>query len=399
MNRAILPHLRDERARVATEIDDIIETARMHNQEDLSPAERARHDVLEARFDALTAEIQHLDPRSSGEPRPNGIRSTEDDRIDPTDPELPHRAGLWLGSAIRALVGAGTTGGGAFTPAEEAAMFLDLLAAQSVGLRSGFSRLETDRDSVVIPRVTTDVGAGWFAEAATISSTDLAADQVTATPRKLAGIQVVSNEALRDSKPELLSVIARSLIRAVALKLDLGFYEGSGTAPEIRGLKNVSGIQTVSMGTNGAALANLDPFADAIGLLEQENAEAAAIVMHPRTWKAILKLKETSTSNKPLVQDEIGGVGRGVRRSLYGVPVFLTSQLSVAESQGTATNASSAYVYEADQVLAVIRNETEVRIDESRLFNSDQSEIRAIMRADLVVQNVKAVVRVLGIIP
>jgi HK97 family phage major capsid protein len=81
------------------------------------------------------------------------------------------------------------------------------------------------------------------------------------------------------------------------------------------------------------------------------------------------------------------------------VPVYLSSQLSTTETQGTANNASSAYVYQADQVVAVMRQDVRVERDSSRLFNSDQSELRAIMRADVVVPNPKAVVRILGIIP
>ena len=55
-------------------------------------------------------------------------------------------------------------------------------------------------------------------------------------------------------------------------------------------MKNVSGISTVSMGTNGAIPTNLDPWADVIGALEAEleaeNANASAIVMHPGTWNS-----------------------------------------------------------------------------------------------------------------
>jgi hypothetical protein len=55
-------------------------------------------------------------------------------------------------------------------------------------------------------------------------------------------------------------------------------------------------------------------------------------------------------------------------------------------------------VYEADQLVAVIRREAAVEVDRIRPFNSDQSEMRAIMRADLVVPNPKAVVRISGIL-
>jgi hypothetical protein len=45
-----------------------------------------------------------------------------------------------------------------------------------------------------------------------------------------------------------------------------------------------------------------------------------------------------------------------------------------------------------------MRQDVRVELDRSRLFNSDQSELRAIMRADLVVPNPKAVVRIRGIL-
>src|SRR5206468_593590 len=124
--------------------------------------------------------------------------------------------------------------------------------------------------------------------------------------------------------------------RALSLKLDLGFYEGSGTAPEIRGMKNVASIGTVSMGTNGAQLTNLDPIADALGTLEQANAEGNAIVMHPRSWQTLSKVKEIAGSTKPVLQDSAGSGSQGLRRSIYGVPVYLTSQLSIVEVQGTS---------------------------------------------------------------
>jgi HK97 family phage major capsid protein len=114
--------------------------------------------------------------------------------------------------------------------------------------------------------------------------------------------------------------------------------------------------------------------------------------MHPRTWGTLLKLKEgTANNNKPLLQESAGGAGQAVTRSIYGVPVYLSSQLSITEGGGAE---SSAYVYDASQVVAVFRQDTRIELDRSRLFNSDQSELRAIMRADVVVPNPLAVVRI-----
>jgi hypothetical protein len=69
------------------------------------------------------------------------------------------------------------------------------------------------------------------------------------------------------------------------------------------------------------------------------------------------------------------------------------------DAQGTATNASSIYVYEAAEVIAVRRDDVRIEHNPYSLFNSDQHQLRAISRWDLVVPSPKAVVRVLGVIP
>ena len=58
--------------------------------------------------------------------------------------------------------------------------------------------------------------------------------------------------------------------------------------------------------------------------------------------------------------------------------------------------ASSAYVYDASQVVAVLRQDARTELDSSRLFNSDQSELRCTMRADVMVPNPEGGVRVLA---
>jgi hypothetical protein len=45
-----------------------------------------------------------------------------------------------------------------------------------------------------------------------------------------------------------------------------------------------------------------------------------------------------------------------------------------------------------------MRQDARTKLDSSRLFNSDQSELRCTMRADVVVPNPEAAVRILGIL-
>jgi HK97 family phage major capsid protein len=382
----VIEELRDRRTHARTAADEIL--VRAQNEErDLSSEELQE-------FNTRVAEEREVEER---------IEQLRDDEIkqlraaparEPAQSD--HPLGDWL---VRSL-GGGSGAGQAFTPGEFPSVFWDRLAASSVGLASGFRVVTTERDSVTFPRWISDTTAAWVAEAGTITSTDANADTVVATPRKLAGLQRTSNEVLADSNPSLFEVVAAGLVRSLALKADLGFFEGSGTAPEIRGLANVAGITTnTSLGANGLTPVNFDTFAEAIGSLVTANAEAGAIVMAPRTWGTLLKIKEISGSVKPVLQDSAGSVSQGVQRSIYGVPVYLSSQLSLTETRGTSTDTSSAYVFAPDQVVVVRRSDVSVELDRSRLFNSDESEIRAICRLDLIVPNPAAVVRIVGFRP
>lgn len=301
----------------------------------------------------------------------------------------------WLAKALSGSTGPGSV----LVPEEYRAQVWDALTAQAVALQARITVMETNTDTLHIPVIDADMAASWTAEGQQITASDPNYRTVTAKPKKLAALVPVTNELLRDSNPSVMDIVSRQLTRSLALKLDHGIFEGSGTDPEIRGLKNVSGIQTVSMGADGDVLTDLDPFATAISALEQANARATVIVMHPRTWGDILKLKESSGSIKPVVQEEVGGVGAAPRRSLYGVPVLLTSQLSTNETQGTSTDCSSAYVFDASQVILVRRQDIEVEVDPYSKFDADMTQIRAIARFDLVVPHPQAVVRIAGIRP
>ncbi|SBT51976.1 phage major capsid protein, HK97 family [Micromonospora auratinigra] len=308
------------------------------------------------------------------------------------------RAGDLLAAEVRALTGASGMGA-VFTPAENAAFAIDFLRKRSVIFRSGVNVIRTTGDSIVIPHMTSDGTAGAIAESASIPLSDPNAEALTATPRKFAQGTAVPNEVLADSKPAALEQLSKSLIASVGLAYDLSALEGNGTAPNVRGLKNVSGIGSVTNGTNGGALTNLDVIADALGMLAEANAddESAVIVMAPRTWRAIMKLKEATGSNKSLIQNSAGSAANGVTRALFGRPVFLSGNLSLTETLGTGTNLSSVYVYVPSELYAVVREDAVFDVNPYIYGDKDQTLVTAKMRADLLVPNPGAVVRISGV--
>jgi HK97 family phage major capsid protein/HK97 family phage prohead protease len=280
-----------------------------------------------------------------------------------------------------------TTSADPIAPPELSAFLFDRLRASSVALASGIRVVPTDRESIEWPKITADVDPAWYAETDTITPGDPAFATITATPRKLAHLVELSNEVIDDSEPAIVDVLNGHLAAVLGLKLDLAIFEGNQAVNPnvIRGLKYTPGIQTVDQGLNGAAF-SYDAFLKAIGLLLAANVPGPYVaVLHPRTATDAARLKDAD--------------GNQLTPPVGMPPVSTTTQLSVTETKGTSSNASSAYVYAPAQLVVVRRQDASIELDRSRLFNRDMSELRGRLRADLVVPNPAAVVRIEGITP
>jgi HK97 family phage major capsid protein len=275
-------------------------------------------------------------------------------------------------------------------PPELSTFLFDKLRASSVALAAGIRVVPTDRESVQWPQITADVAPTWYGETDTITPGDPILATLTATPRKLAHIVELSNEVIDDREPAIVDVLNAHLATVLALKLDLSIFEGNpaSNADSIRGLKYRAGIQTINLGTNGAALASYDALVEAVGMLRAANVPGPyAVVAHPRT-----------VTDLALLKDETGSA-RQLARPADVPEIVASSQLSVTETKGTASNASSAYVFAPAQLVLVRRQDAAIELDRSRLFNQDMSELRGKLRADLLVPNPSAVVRIEGAIP
>jgi HK97 family phage major capsid protein len=393
----LVQELKERRQALWSEAESILnsaETRVARHGGDLSSDEQDRLDHIYSSIDALDERISELDENRR---REQDLAASRTEWANNIKPDIGARSmhefryGNWLAEEIRAI----TSGlaNQSVAPSQFRKDFWDLLHADTVALRAGVGRIEVDKDQYRSPRLTADVGAAWTAEAATITQTSLTTDEVVTDLFKLAGLERASAELIEDAQPDMLESIGRSLVRKLGLALDLAFFEGSGSG-QPTGLRLTSGIQTHAA---GGALASLDAFAEGIGKLGEENAEANAIFVNAKTWRKIMLLKEAPTgSNKPLVQYEQGGPTTEPRRSIYGVPVFVTSQLP--SNEGAGTNESSAYVVDTRHLYFVMRSDPRVEVSRDALFASDEVYVRGRLRAGVLVTQPKAVVRVTGIL-
>lgn len=299
----------------------------------------------------------------------------------------------------RSLTTADATGGGAITPPELSTHVFDRLTARSVALASGIRVITTDRHSVSWPQIVSDPVPAWYAETELIVASDPVFASFEVEAKKVAVRTEFSNEVLDDSVPSAEQLVRRLMIRALAEKIDVGVFYGNPSADpdSIRGLRWTPGIQTLAHGgANGGPIANLDVIAQAIAMLEAVNTTAGAIVMPARTWAGIRTLKDAQ--ERPL----LGDFSAETRPSIYGVPVFFTTSLPLNETAGTSTDASSCFVYSVDGDVGPVlvrRQDVEILLDRSRLFDRDMSELRGKARVALLVPQPSAVVRVTGVRP
>jgi HK97 family phage major capsid protein len=292
-----------------------------------------------------------------------------------------------------------TTDASPLTIPELSTYIFDKLRPTSIMLAAGIKVLTTSREQIVWPRTITDVSPDWADEGIEIDEGDPAWDELTVIPSKLAHRVVVSNETLDDSPLDLMGWLEAHLLKLMSLKLDIGLLEGNAAfgTTGVMGLKNWPGVQQVtSLGVDGGPLTDLDPLATAIGALEEVNATPSAIVCHPSTWLAAETLKD---ANHRYLLSPGMDPGEAPARSLFGLPVYVTSALGNTETRGSHSDCSSIYVFDASQLVLVRRAEIQLEVDRAQYFSSDQSQLRGKMRCGFTLPHPEAVARVVGVRP
>jgi hypothetical protein len=280
------------------------------------------------------------------------------------------------------------------SPGELSTTLFDKLRSQSVVLSSGaVTVLTTDSDSVTYPTITVDTAPTNYAEGATITPGDPTLATVVAVPQKIAHLVQLSNEVIDDSDPSIVQVVTDNLLRATAVKLDQQLIEGTGTPPQLSGLHTLAGVQTMA---SAAIMANFDWASDALALLEGVGGTPAAWIMASRTYAQVRKLKKGAGDVTPVMGAERGGPSNASPLTLFGVPMFHSNQVSITDAPGTAT---AVHLVGEGAVVYVNRQSPVVEVDRSRLFNSDQSEIRIKTRGNLIAAIPNGVVRITGMLP
>jgi len=288
----------------------------------------------------------------------------------------------------RRVLSEGTDSAGGFTvPDILMARWIDRLRNALSVIRAGAVTVPLTSDTVKIARLLADPTAAWRSENAAVAESDPTFEAVTFTPRSLDVFTKVSRELLEDSV-NIADMLEASLVRSFAVEVDRVCLFGSGTPPQPRGLRTTTNVNQVSMGTNGLAITSYDNILDLLALLWAANVtDVNTAIMAPRTLATISKFKE-ATTNAPLARPAV----------LANWNFLMSSNVSIAETQGAASTASTLYMGDWSQMMLGFRTEMTVEVARELFRGNYQYGFFGHLRMDMQVTHPESFGRLIGII-
>jgi HK97 family phage major capsid protein len=240
---------------------------------------------------------------------------------------------------------------------------------------------ETSQSAVQYMEETTFTNAAAEAlEAGTYAEAALALTEQSSLVRKIAVFLPITDEQLED-EPQARGYVNNRLPFMIRQRLDSQILVGNGTAPNLRGILNVVGIQTQAKGA--------DPVPDAVykGIVKVETvgqAMANAVVFNPTDWQSVRLLR---TADGLYIWGNPSDAGP---ERIWGLQVVRAQ----AETAGTAIVGDFQNFIE----LAVRRGiDVQVSNSHSTFFVEGKQALRADMRAALVVYRPAAFCTVTGL--
>ncbi len=280
--------------------------------------------------------------------------------------------------------------GGYLVPVEQSNQIIELLSARAVVRAAGATVVPMASDTLNIPAQASGATAYWVDENSPISASDQTFGQVALQAKKLAALTKLSSELFEDSDPGVEQIVMADLARVLALEEDAKFLAGDGTSNTPKGLENITGVNvdSTTLGTDGS-VPSFDDLADMLYRLDADNipAEGRAWIVHPRTVNTLRQIKDAgSGSNVYLWADP---ALPGDPPTLWGYPVYTTTAISIAETQGANDDASTIYLGCWPEFVIGQRKALELRASDAagNAFEYDQVFIRAIMRVDCNVRH------------
>ena len=259
--------------------------------------------------------------------------------------------------------------------------FIDRLR-NAIKVRSlGATVLSGLTGNVDIPRLKASMTSGWVAENAAISASDLQVEKISMTPKHVGALGEYSRNMLQQASPDIEQLFRNDLAMILAEAIDLAAINGSGASNQPRGIMQTSGIGSVAMGANGAAL-DFASVVNLIGAVETLNATGNGFLTNAKvTRNARRTLKTTTDTSSNMIMTD--------PNILAGYPCAVTNLVPSTLVKNTSGAVCSALIFGnwADLILGYW-SELDVLVNpyESTAYSKGNVQIRAMATMDVQVR-------------
>jgi HK97 family phage major capsid protein len=230
--------------------------------------------------------------------------------------------------------------------------FIDVLRNKTRVMQMGATMLSGLVGNVQIPRQTSGTATYWLSpEGVDVTEAEVIFDSITMTPRTIGARSQITRQMLLQATPDIEMLVRNDLSAVMALGIDAGALNGTGASGQPTGIFNKAGINSVAMGTNGLALANLDPLVQLETLVANANVDDnnMAYLTNSRVIGAMKLLKDSTGRYMWTDNQTAGDWGqRGTSplpASVNGYPIFRTNQVSNTFTKGTSGAVCSGAVF------------------------------------------------------
>lgn len=261
-------------------------------------------------------------------------------------------------------------------------LYVDVLRKNLVMAGLGVRILTGLTGNVDIPKKTSSSTIARVTEIQALTESAPATDKISLTPKRFGGFVEYSKQALIQSGIVLDAMLRDDLLASGAADLQDSMVNGSGTSPNIRGIRNTSGIGTVVGGTNGLAPA-WSHVVDLESACANSDAEPISRAGYLTNTKVRGKLKQTQfATNLPFIWQNGETPLNGYRSAITNtVPSNLT--------KGTSTTVCSSIIFGSDWSIAVLAlfGAPDITVDPYSLATTGQVRITLNQFADFAVRN------------
>ena len=299
--------------------------------------------------------------------------------------------GKWKGAEAeqRVMASNSSTTGGFMIPDPISANIIDLIRSNSGLIQAGALTIPMIGPNLTVVKIVTDPTSAFRGEGQAITESDGSFAALNLRAYSVAALVRINNELL-DDVPAFGATLDGMIAGSMALKMDNAALYGTG-AGQPQGLRTYTGMAEESMGANGAALTDYDPFLTLMQTVQEANGNPDTVIFAPRTSIKLAKLKTGIASDlTKLTPPAAFAAWRKI----------VSNQVSKVETQGSSSVASTAFIGGFSNVAFAIRQG--ITIEATRVaddtFAKNQTLVRAVGRFDIAVLRPDQLGRLIGIL-